>query len=271
MTVLITGGTGLVGTRLLPRLVDAGIDCRILTRAGKQGPAGTTSVEGDILDPASLAVAMRGVEAVVHLAAVLRTPDPEQIWQVNLEGTRNLVAAAKDHAPAARFILASTGLVYDATGVRPAVESDPVAPERAYPASKVAAENLLRESGITWSILRFGFVYGDGDGHIGQIPHIAKLLGLHPANRLSMIHHRDIACFVKMGLEGRLDGRIVNTVDDAPMTILELSTMAGVPMEPAVTPTNNPWSGVLDGSLALELGFRPEVTTTWQAAREGLL
>lgn len=270
MATLITGGTGLVGTRLLPRLTAAGINCRVLARAGRTGPQGTKTVEGDILDPASLVGAMEGVDVIVHLAAMLRTPQPEQIWQVNLDGTRNLIAAARAHAPKARFIMASTGLVYG-SGSRPALESDPVAPERDYPASKVAAENLLRESGLNWSILRFGFVYGDGDGHIGQIPHIAKLLNLHPANRLSMIHHRDIATFVTMGLDGALDGRTVNTVDDAPMTILELSAMAGTPMEPVITPIADPWSGVMDGSLALELGFRPQVATTWQAAREGIL
>lgn len=269
MTVLVTGATGLVGTRLLPRLVEAGIDCRALVRAGKTVPAGVTAVEGDILDPASLATAVEGVDAIVHLAAVLRTPQTEQIWTVNLEGTRNLIAAAKEHAPKLRFMMASTGLVYNEDSSRPSLEADAVAPKRDYPASKVAAEMLLRESGLNWSILRFGFVYGDDDGHIGQIPHIAQLLKLHPANRLSMIHHRDIATFVKMGLVGTLDGRIVNTVDEAPMTIFELSEIAGVPMEPVATPLTNPWSGVLDGSLAQSLGFKPEVRTTYQAIEEG--
>jgi len=50
--------------------------------------------------------------------------------------------------------------------------------------------------------VRLGFVYGDADGHFGQIPHIAQIMRLHPANRLSMIHHRDIAKFIKMGLNG---------------------------------------------------------------------
>ncbi len=181
MTILITGGTGLVGTRLLPRLVEAGFDCRALVRAGKSVPAGVTAVEGDILHASSLAAAMDGVDAILHLAAVLRTSEPEQIWTVNVEGSRNLIAAAKEYAPSARLIMASTGLVYNDDGIRPAQEGDEVTPQRDYPASKVAAEKLLRESDLNWSILRFGFVYGEGDGHIGQIPHIAQFLKAHPA------------------------------------------------------------------------------------------
>src|SRR4051794_11008910 len=122
MTILVTGGTGLVGTRLLPRLVEAGIDCRALVRVGKAVPSGVTAVVGDILDPASLAEAVKGVEAIIHLAAVLRTPEPEQIWKVNLDGTRNLIAAAREHAANARFIMASTGLVYNEDSPKASLE-----------------------------------------------------------------------------------------------------------------------------------------------------
>lgn len=271
MKILITGSSGLVGTRLLPRLIKRRFDCRALVRTGKTLLSDVAAVEGDLLNPASLASAVKEADAVVHLAAVLRNADPKQIWTVNLEGTRNLILATKDHAPGARFIMASTGLVYNKDSLRPSLETDDVSPERDYPASKVAAERLLRESGLNWSILRFGFVYGDGDGHLGQIPHIAGLLKLHPANRLSMIHHRDIASFVAMALSGTLDGKIVNTVDDAPMTIFDLCNMIGAPMEPDPTPLTHPWSGVLAGALAQSLGFRPEIATTWQAAREGML
>lgn len=271
MTVLVTGGTGLVGTRLLPRLLEAGVDCRALVREGKTTPSGITAVEGDILDPASLVNVVKGIEAIIHFAAILRTAETKQIWNVNLDGTRNLIAAVREHAPDARFIMASTGLVYNEKSTRPALETDPVAPERDYPASKVAAEKLLQDSGLKWAILRFGFVYGDADGHIEQIPQIAQLLKLHPANRLSMLHHRDVATFVKMGLSGILDGRIVNAADDAPMTIFDLSALAGKPTDIASTPLTCPWSGVLDVSLARSLGFKPEVVTTWQAARENTL
>jgi nucleoside-diphosphate-sugar epimerase len=70
-------------------------------------------VEGDLLDADSLQQAVEGVSAIVHLAAVFRTPDQDAIWRANLNGTRNLIAAAKAHAPEARFVMASTGLVYD--------------------------------------------------------------------------------------------------------------------------------------------------------------
>ncbi len=166
MTILVTGATGLVGRRLLPRLVKAGFDVRALVRNGKSVPEGVTAVDGDILDTATLGAAVADVEAIIHLAALLRTPDARRIWHVNLEGTRNLIEAAKMGAPDSRFILASTGLVYNEDSPHPALETDHVAPTRDYPASKTAAEMLLRESGLNWSVLRYGFVYGDGDGHI---------------------------------------------------------------------------------------------------------
>jgi UDP-glucose 4-epimerase len=55
------------------------------------------------------------------------------------------------------------------------------------------------------------------------------------------------------------------------MTIFELSTMVGAPIEPATTPLDNPRAGVMDGSLAKSLGFMPKVATTWQAVRENAL
>lgn len=132
MTILITGGTGLVGSRLLRRLADAGIDCRAIVRPGKELPAGVTPVAGDLLDPATLPKAVEGVSAVIHLAAVLRTPDADQIQRVNVEGTQNLIDAVRTHAPNARFIMASTSLVYDADLPRPGREDDPTSPQMPY-------------------------------------------------------------------------------------------------------------------------------------------
>lgn len=270
MTVLLTGSTGLVGSRLLQRLVDSGIECRALVRSGKTLPASVSAIEGDILDPTSLANALEDVSAVVHLAAVFRTSDEDLIWKVNLEGTRNLIAAAKTHANGARFIMASTSNVYNMDNPYPGREDDVVEPKLAYPASKVAAEKELRGSGLNWSILRFPFVYGDGDGHLEDLP--KYVVGRwHPAQRMSTIHHRDIATAVKMALAGVMDGHIVNIADEAPTSVYELVKLAGATMEPSSEPLLNPWYLHVDGTFARSLGFQPTIRTVYQASQEKLL
>ncbi|MBY5416425.1 NAD-dependent epimerase/dehydratase family protein [Rhizobium leguminosarum] len=269
MTVLITGATGLVGERLLPRLVEAGFGCRVLLRSGKTCPERVQAVTGDILDPSTLPDAVRGVSAIVHLAAVFRTQDTDLIWKSNLDGTRNLIAAAKAHAPDARFIMSSTSHVYNNDNPHPGREEDPVDPKQAYPASKVAAEKELRESGLIWAIVRFPFVYGDGDGHLESLP---KYVGSwHPAQRVSTIHHRDIGTAMKLALDGTFDRHVVNVADEAPASIYELSEVLGARMESSAEPLSNPWYLHVDSSLARSLGFRPSVRTVYQAQQEGLM
>lgn len=188
---------------------------------------------------------------------------------VSAEGTRNLIAAAEAAAPACRFILASTSHVYGRETPHPGREDDPVDPVQAYPASKVAAEAALRDSGLTWSILRFPFVYGDSDGHLQSLPgHVANW---HPAQRLSTIHHRDIAGAMRLALGGTFDRRVVNIADEAPLTLYDLTVLAGAPMAPTAQPLANPWYLHVDASLARSLGFRASVRSVYQAQQEGLL
>jgi UDP-glucose 4-epimerase len=270
-SLFLTGATGLVGSRLLPRLAEAGFDCRALIRAEVDLPAGTTGVRGDLGDPESLPGAVQGVDAIVHLAALFRTDDEDAIWRANLDGTRNLIDAAKRHAPHARFVMTSTGNVYAADASRPSREDDPATATAAYPASKIAAEALVRESGLTWSILRLPFVYGDGDGHIQSMTTLAARFGLHPAHTYSVAHHRDIATVMRLALTGTMDGRVVNVTDDAPVTVYEMTHLAGDPIEESAEPLANPWSGRMDGTLSRQLGFVPTVPTIHAAARDGLL
>lgn len=271
MTVLITGATGLVGPRLVGRLTEAGIACRVLVRPGADAPEGVERVEGDILNPATLLAAVDGVTDIIHLAALFRTRDDEQIWRVNLEGTRNLIAATVESAPDARFLLASTSNVYDAETSRPGREEDVVTPSLAYPASKIAAEGLLRESGLTFGILRLPFIYGDGDGHLEALPEQASNMGWHPAQKLSVVHHADIATAFRLALTGKLDGLTVNIADESALSIYEMSQIVGSSYEASAEPLEQPWKGQMDVSLARSLGFRPTVATIYQAAVRGLL
>lgn len=269
--LLLTGGSGLVGSRLLPRLVAAGFECRALLRREVDLPAGAIAVRGDLADPDTLPPPLEGVEAVVHLAALFRTEDEEAIWRANRDGTRNLIAAVEAHAPAARFVMASTGNVYDDDQARPSREGDGCTPTAAYPASKLAAEESLRGSSLNWSILRLPFVYGDGDGHLAMIPKMAPRFGLHPAHTYSVAHHRDVMTAVEIALSGAMDGRIVNIADDRPVTVYEMAELAGDPLEGYAKPLADPWAGRMDPSLAHELGFRPTVPTIYAADREGIL
>ena len=271
MTILVTGGTGLVGSRLLRYMLNAGFECRALVRPGKEVPSPAIRVEGDLFDPAALKSAVQGVAAVIHLAAVFRTQDESAIWHANFEGTRALIEAVREHAPQARLIMASTCLVYDEAVSRPGLEGDDVHPSHAYPASKVAAEKLLRESGLNWSILRLPFVYGDGDQHLNAVPGIVARLKWHPAQSFSLAHQRDIARAFELALTGAMDRRIVNVTDDAPSTLFEMAKAIGASIEPSAVPLEHPWWGRADGSLLRSLGFQPLIATLNQAVREGLL
>lgn len=269
--VLLTGATGLVGSRSLPHLIEAGFECRALVRRDVDLPPGTVAVRGDLSEPDSLHAATEGVDAVVHLAALFRTDDKDAIWRANLDGTRHLVDAVRARSPRARFVMTSTGNVYDADATRPALETDTCSPTQAYPASKVAAEQVLRESGLTWTILRLPFVYGDGDGHLASLGGLAARFGLHPAHTYSVAHHRDVAAVIRLALTGALDGRIVNVTDDAPVTVYEMAQLGGNPVAASAEPLANPWSGRMDGTLLRTFGFQPTVPTIHAAARDGIL
>jgi len=268
--ILITGATGLVGSRLLPRLVEAGYDCVALVR-GKEVPVGVKAVEGDLFDQGQLEKAVKDVSAIIHLAAVFRSPDTDLIWKSNFDGTCNLINAAKKSAPGARFILASTSHVYNMDNPRPGREDDALNPQHPYPASKVAAENALLDSGLNWSVLRFPFVYGDGDGHLEELPKHVTAAKFHPAMRMSTIHHRDIYTAMGLALEGEFDSKIVNIADEGPTSLYELLKIVGETMEPSSEPLSNPWYLHADSSLARSLGFQPSIRTVYQAAQKNLL
>jgi hypothetical protein len=68
-----------------------------------------------------------------------------------------------------------------------------------------------------------------------------------------------------------MDGCIVNITDDAPTTVYEIAQIVDVAYEPSAEPLTNPWMLHTDGSLARSLGFRPKVSTVYQAREEDAL
>lgn len=164
--ILVTGGQGFVGRHVVARLVHGAHAVRVLTRSPGRAviPQGLQEVEGDLLDPRSLARAVAGVDAVVHLAARLDAEDEGGLMDVNVEGSRRLAAAARD-AGVGRFIHCSSAGVYgDGEERRPFREEDPPNPGTPYERSKLLGEEAVREelrsSGVCWTVLRPSGVYG---------------------------------------------------------------------------------------------------------------
>lgn len=264
MNILVTGATGKVGSRLSRRLARRGHHIRALVRDRARAEdlrgAGVELVEGDLLDAASLAAAVRGVDAVAHCAAFFRGATAEQAHAVNDLGTQHLARAARD-AKVKRFLFTSTGLVYGPNGGRPASEDDPCAPIAAYPVSKLDAERfLLAMEGLDVVVLRLPFVYGDGDPHIEEV--VPMMRAFSPTQKMSVAHHVDVAQAVARLLERpSLPHRIYNLTDDeAPDLATLFASVGEPPPDGSNAEAGRAFEAVMDGRrLRDELGFVPEV------------
>ncbi|MCO5967868.1 NAD-dependent epimerase/dehydratase family protein [Actinoallomurus soli] len=278
MRVLLTGGTGRVGSRVVPLLLNRGDRVRALVRdearGGPLAARGAEVMSGDLRDPAALRGAVDGMDAVVHLAAATgRDAGPEQMTSVNRDAAVALARAAL-RAGAARYVFASTYFVYGPGRGRPAAEDDDLKPQGDYPNSKAAAEDALRElyrrDGLELRIMRFALVYGYGDPHLTTS--MARIRTWPAHRRLHLVHHADAGQAVLRALhtEG-VDGRAFNVADDAPITAAELHRLHGRPLdtEAADRPLDDPWAGIVDTTrIRAELGFRPvfpTIYTAWDA------
>lgn len=286
MKILVTGATGKVGSKLVPRLIAKGYDVRILVRDAAKASAltalGAEVITGNLFDPKSLPAALQAIDAVVHLAALFRTfTDNAGIVRTNHEGTVALADAAMA-AGIERFVFASTGNVYSSGYGHPARETDVVDinDPRAYSSSKIAAERELlvlhKEKGFDVRILRLGFVYGDRDPHIEEILPLLKKMKRHSGSRMHMVHHLDVAQGINLLLQTNgLDGEIFNIVDDAPITLYELADsfeMAAEIFESGEGPLNDPFEGILDVSKLRKMtGFRPLVPSYYVAREMDIL
>jgi len=150
MKVLVTGGTGFIGPKVVHELRAHGHPVRVLARR-EQKVLDAEVVIGDVTDPASLRAALEGCTHVVHLVAILRGK-PAEFERVMTQGTKNLVAAAKD-AGIERFVHMSALGTGDA-----AFANVP------YFKAKAAMEAEVTSSGLEYTIFRPGFVFGKGAG-----------------------------------------------------------------------------------------------------------
>ena len=162
--VLITGGAGSVGRRLVDRLVDGGRRVRIfdlpfMDFSGLEDVREIEISKGDITNADTVAAAVSGVSAVIHLAALLppnSERDREKTFAVNVGGTENIIRALEAGPSDAPLIFTSSISTYgDTSGEEPPVRTGhPQSAIDVYADSKIVAEARVRESSQSWVALR---------------------------------------------------------------------------------------------------------------------
>lgn len=166
MRVLVTGAFGNIGSNTVDALLAQGAQVRALSHqeeSQKKWKGKVEVVRGDVTRPETLGAAVRDVDVVVHLAYVIPPAcleKPELARKVNVDGTANLIAAMKTHAPQAKLLFASSLDVFGRTAHLPPPRTlkDPVSASDVYTEHKLACEKLVQESGLSWAIFRYADV-----------------------------------------------------------------------------------------------------------------
>jgi dihydroflavonol-4-reductase len=173
--VLITGGTGFIGSRLAFRCREAGEHVRVLApaRTAPERKRAQSLIDGDIeiadgsvTDDAVVRSAMDGVNVVYHLAAAqheANVPDA-YFYDINVEGTRKVLSAALD-AGVARVVHGSTIGVYGVRADGPVTDDSPLEPDNIYGITKLAGERIAWEFAdrMPVSVVRISETYGPSD------------------------------------------------------------------------------------------------------------
>jgi uncharacterized protein YbjT (DUF2867 family) len=196
-TILVTGASGFVGSQTVPALIDAGHRVVALVRGpssgevvlGRLSPERRAAVDvriGDVTRPDSLPPALAGIDAVVHLVAIPRDlRGGADLRLINTEGTRAVIVAMRAAGVQRLVHMGAMGVADD--------------PDLHYASSKARAEQLVRDSGLAWSVLKPSLQFGPGDGFFNIIADLVRLSpGVVPVpgdgrSRFQPIHVADVA------------------------------------------------------------------------------
>ena len=207
MTVVaLTGGTGFVGSHVIDQALAAGLELRALTRRPQPERAGVTWIAGALDDTASLAALVTDADAVLHVAGVINAPDRAGFAAGNIEGTRNVIAAA-EQAGIRRFVQVSS------IAAREPDLSD-------YGWSKAEADKVLIASNLDWTIVRPPAIFGPRDSEMLELFKLATkhVMPLPPAGgRLSVIAVEELVrLLIALPVSNALTRQIVEPDDGHP-------------------------------------------------------
>lgn len=194
--VLITGGAGSVGRRLVDRFSETGVWVRVfdlptMDFSGLEGRQGVEVVKGDITDRETVARAIKGVAAVVHLAALLppySERDRDATFAINVGGTGNIVAELESGSPDATMVFTSSVSTYGDTSsdTPPVFAGHPQSAIDIYADSKIAGEARIRASSLKTVSLR---IAGVAVPAFLEPPAVWPFM---PDQRVEMVHRDDV-------------------------------------------------------------------------------
>jgi uncharacterized protein YbjT (DUF2867 family) len=189
--ILVTGGTGFIGPKVVHELRAQGHAVRCLVRdrrrASNLAAWGCDLAEGDMTDAASLREAVRGCDRVVHLVAIITGPR-RQFEQIMERGTRDLVAAAKDEGVGRFVLMSALGTTEQTRELTP------------YFHAKWEMEQVVKRSGLEHVVFRPSFVFGRDGGVLPTFKRIARLTPVTPIvgsgkQRIQPIWVDDVAAY----------------------------------------------------------------------------
>jgi len=159
LRVLVTGGTGFVGTHLVNALARRGHVVAVLARnpdrARNRYNRPVERVRGDVLDPASLGRAFAGRDAVVHLVGIINEKGKQTFDRMHRIAAGNVVAAMRNAGVRRLLHMSAMGSSEDSPSE--------------YGRTKAAGERTVRESGLDWTVFRPSIVFGPGDGFVSLL------------------------------------------------------------------------------------------------------
>lgn len=192
MKIFIAGATGFVGGHLTEALLLQGHELVILAHGRKAADRiGVSLVEGDVSKPESYLAAVKGCDAVINLVGIIREFPAKNITfeRLHVEATANLVSVAQ-RAGVLRYLqMSALGARLDAVS--------------GYHQTKWRAEELVRGSGLAWTIFRPSLIFGPGDAFVNMLAGQLKLAPIMPVigsgqYRLQPVHADDVArCFAR--------------------------------------------------------------------------
>ena len=172
MKVFVTGGTGFVGREILGQLLSAGHEVRALVRDGSQDKlSGHQNLEthiGDVTDAASLGGALDGCDAVIHLVGIIREFPGRGITfkNIHVTATENILEACDEQGVQRYLHMSSNGTRERGT--------------TAYHRTKWQAEELVRASGLDWTIFRPSLIFGRGSEFVKMLTELIRRIPVVP-------------------------------------------------------------------------------------------